>query len=226
MNPTLLIVMAHSGSEAACLRHLPYWKSVSTDIVFFSPLNSVVQMGGYMVWAWGSAGHHSIEANQRYLAVLVGALASRYDHFIITEYDGPVLGPLLDWPADDQLAGNVFRDTREDRGFVGTTFIHPPFFMSRKVMERIVQQLRGTGDQEQYFYDRWLGLATERMGLLLMNLLETGEGYSQNTISEAHFLDAASAVSKGAVAVHGCKTAKCFEVLESARKEYLHGKEE
>lgn len=217
MSDTLVIVMAHAGTEEACKRHLPYWQKEGT-VMFYSPLDSVVNLGPEAVAMFGHKGHHSEWANKRFLEMLKIALRLDYERIVIQEYDSVSLVPSPGFP-ESGIAGNVFRDTRPTRGFVGTTFIHPPLMMGMDTLISVIGVLQNQTDQEQFMWDRWLGLAVERAGIESHDLQALGRGFSKNTIEGSDLILAQGAAARGAVCFHGVKSGMTFCAIERAVRE-------
>lgn len=208
----LAVIMAHHGTEEICRRHLPYWKKDASDLVFFSPANSVVDLPDQEIWAWGRASHHDTEANRRFIHVLEMAARTNFEYISVHEYDSLSLGAIpLRY---GRLCGNVFKIGEVDPRFKGKFFIHPPLTMDRSTLIRVVDALHEVGaEAECGFWDRLLGYACERHGIEPFSFRAHGLGYAQNTIEPCHFAEAKAAVANGAVMVHGIKTREAFNAV-------------
>lgn len=210
--------MCHREAQDIFDRHLYEWEKHGHDIVCFCPSDSVVQTG-HRIWAFGSRSHHNAEANRRFKELIYMMSVTHYERFVIFEGDSFCLSPVLpffrvDAFNDALLCGNVFRDDRPDRGFMGTTFIHPPLILTKTALSVLVPALKALADEcERGFWDRMLGLACEERGIPTLDFLRHGLGFSRNTIEAADIASAVTAVRKGAVMVHGVKDAEVHRRL-------------
>jgi hypothetical protein len=206
--------MAHNGTGETCTRHLPWWKKQG-DVVFFSPSDSVMRLGGYSTWSYGRRGHHTKDALDRFLMMLKMSAQTSHQHFVIHEYDSVAFEQLASVP-DTHLAGIRFTDGRPNSKFVGHQFIHPPLQFSRSVLLRLIETFESLTETEQFMWDRWLGLACERSKIPIFDMLAFG--FSSNTITAAELPSAAGAIACGARWFHGIKSAKIFDAIVAEGK--------
>lgn len=233
---SLVVVMVHKEAQEVYDRHLRFWEANSPDIVCFCPEDSIVNPHGHRIWAYGQRGHHNVWGNRRFKECINMAWNTTYQRVCVFEYDAicvqqniPVffewdlrqvtdgLGVGLASRKDfshPYLAANVFRDNRPDRGFIGTTFTHPPLIFSRQGLDVIRPLLNALPDDaESFFWDRTLGLALENGGIEPFDLMKAGLGYAQNTIEVQHYASAHEAACKGAIFWHGVKSEGALEVI-------------
>lgn len=209
---SLVIIMAHREAEATCRRHLPLWQSHNCDMIFYCPLNSIVNVG-YPVLAHGLASHHDTMANERFLKLLCLLEKTIYNQFIIYEYDAMSLrSDLSSFRKPDVLYGNVFRDNRPEREFIGTTFVHPPLIFGRTALRRMLD-VQISPSLEHGFWDRLLGLMIERAEIQTFDFLAAGHGFARNTIEPPEYATARNAARAGAYLFHGVKTEECLNHL-------------
>lgn len=207
---TLIVIMAHRDIQPTFDRHLYEWEKHGHDIVVYCPKDSIVDTH-HRIWAFGPRGHHGADANKRFKELIYMLALTTYERFMICEYDSYCLSPVLpffrvDAFHDALLCGNVFRDDRPDRGFIGTTFIHPPLILTKSALSILVPALKALADEcERGFWDRMLGLACEERGIPTLDFLRHGLGFSRNTIEAADIASMVAAVRKGAVMIHGVK---------------------
>lgn len=215
--------MTHAEAQPVFERHWPEWtKHPGTDILVFHPASGAIATPpapGCAVYdvGFGDACHHGPESIRRFrwLLRLLGD-QTQYHGFTIHEYDSLSLrtepGPFI----DGQLTGLVYRDDRPDRGFVGTTYIHPPLSMTRATLWQIITAMESVPDDaERGFWDRWLGLVCER-GMIGLNNGLAGFGFSRNTIEAGDIAAAVEAVRAGAYLLHGVKTEECYRAVKTA----------
>jgi hypothetical protein len=212
MPHTLIIVMAHREAEPVCRRHLPYWKAHQHDLIFFCPNDSMLNLG-FPCWGYGHASHHDTMANQRFLGLLGLLRNTIYKQFVIYEYDALSTKPDISRFCDvDLLYGNIFRDDRPHRGFIGTTFIHPPLIFGRKVLTRLLHKPPDPSC-EQGFWDRMLGLMVERQKINTFNFLDHNLGFARNTIEPHDLSDAHKAAKAGCQFFHGVKSEAALKAI-------------
>lgn len=213
MNP-LVVTMAHRGTEQHCRTHLPFWQAQG-EVVFFSPADLKVRLKEHQVWSHGHYGHHSPQANQRFLAMLKLCAETKASQFVIHEYDSICFSPIVGIP-DDHIAGIAYTDCTPNRPFAGSHFIHPPLFLSRPVLLRVIEILSGIREQERFMWDRWLGLCCECGGIPIYDLRARGLGYSRNTIELRDLPAAIEATKNGTACFHGIKSQQVFDALRQA----------
>lgn len=233
MTDTLLVVMVHAEAQETFDRHLPLWEAHGCDIIVFCPFDAIVSTR-LPVWAVGKRSHHGAEANRRFKELLRMLERTTYDRFLICEYDAFCLSPKIpvffQWSDQHSMptknfsrpyvCGNVFRDDRPDRGFEGTTFIHPPLLFTHYGLQDINVQLKHLPDRcEGGFWDRMLGLACEEAGIEPLDFMKHGLGYAQNTIEQHQFGSAFEAAANGALFLHGCKSPEALAVIEAGHGE-------
>jgi hypothetical protein len=205
--------MAHGGADDVTNRHLKYWQR-DGDVVFLSPVNDPVGVSDGIQWCVGVAGHAIEDANGRVLAAINGFLKSGYDRLAFYEYDSFSLRPIPWHLFPEALCCPAFSDTRAERGFVGTRFTHPPLFMSRRIASHLAFAMQELGTNcENFFWDRYVGLATERHQIPVFNLLDNGMAYARNPIEGEHIAAAAKCIEDGGFCVHGIKTEAALKAL-------------
>lgn len=148
-----------------------------------------------------------------------------YQRFAIFEYDALCLSKGIptffmrngdgskdfDYPI---IAGNVFRDTRPDSGFRGTTFIHPPILANRLGLNMLRAQLQMLSDDtEAGYWDRMVGLACENAGLTPLDFQTAGLGFARNTIENGDIQQAHEAAKNGAIFWHGVKSDRVLRMI-------------
>lgn len=218
---TLLCVMAHREAQATFDRHLGLWRAHGYPILVMCPTDSPVQTGIQTVLV-GKRGHHSDGANARFRTFLKTLLdLEQYDSFFIHEYDSVCLCPKVPEVVlrNRYLWCNRFKNDFADPKFIGTQFLHPPFFMTREVIHAVLKTVGREAIEdhaEHNFYDRWLGLVADKACGTFLPQGYDRLGYSQNTILPAHMDEAKQAVREGARFIHGVKTETVLEGLLGA----------
>ncbi len=217
---TLGIVMAHHGTEETCERHMPVWMQNCDRLTFFSPMDAVMELPGVEhLIPFGTRSHHGEMANKRFRYVIQTAAkmmqGENYDRLVVHEYDSLCVGPLPD-TGKRSIAGNVFYD--ETRGqFLGSCFIHPPLIIWRDIVQRLADLMEMENmNGESGYWDRLLGLMTEKYHISKINFRDMGLGYSQNTVQQHHHIEIRTAKIHGARIFHGIKTEDAFKVCIAA----------
>jgi hypothetical protein len=212
----LTIIMAHKEVQETFDRHLPVWTKLNPELVVFCPLDSILDTRGHELWAFGRKSHHDAEANRRFKHLIVRTSRMIYNATMILEYDALA----FEYPEilRESIGCNVFRDDRPERGFIGTTFAHPPLYMGYHANNMLCRELEKLpNDCEQGFWDRMLGLAIENGNIPTHNFLMHGQGFSRNTIEPHDIPACVEAVRNGATMIHGVKTEACFNAIMEAR---------
>jgi hypothetical protein len=217
MRTILNVVMAHREAQAAVNRHKKYWHACG-DVVYVTPLNSPLPDSSLPFVEFNMAQHAGFEANSRVISALRWAINQPYGFIAFHEYDSFMLEPPSSLPFPGEIWAPAFRDTREERGFVGTTFTHPPLFMGRATCIELVSALdRVTPHAERGFWDRMVGLAIEQTpSIKLVNMWEGGRCFAKNPIEGSTVEEACAAVRHGARWIHGIKTPEALVAIESA----------
>lgn len=229
--------MSHREAFDTWERHRPYYESHGHDIIVYSPVDSVCPPSGHLGILYGNRGHHSPEANRRFKRLISFLATTVYDRFVVHEYDSLCLTPTVprffEWdhsgqtigggPAKDWdrpfLCANVFRDNRPDRGFVGTTFCHPPLIFTRVGLHIINTHLQQLADDcESGFWDRMLGLACENAGIEPMDFMKHGLGFARNTVEVSDLADAHDAAAAGAIMFHGIKSELALRAIKDGHE--------
>lgn len=213
---TLITIMAHAGAQDVFERHFPYWQEhvkEGAELLFIFPEGQAIRGIGHAYLEIGRAQHDGTQAILRFRSILEHISQLTYDQFTFLEYDSFILGTL---PINHhEFCGNLFFDSNPE--WAGRSFIHPPFMVDNHALRRIVTEIKRMPlDIERGMWDRMLGLATERADILRKSWIQSGYGYSQNTIHEAHFPDLHRAILKGGHAIHGVKDEACLKVIQNA----------
>lgn len=206
--------MAHRAAQATFDRHLPNWEQYQCPIIIVSPRDDLIETK-YPIWAIGRKNHHGPESIARFREMLFRMYTENYARTMFFEYDAIGLSPTLP-KSETAICGNVFRDDRPDRGFLGTTYIHPPILFPWDPLDRLIKVLPKYGDNlEHSFWDRWLGLICEVEDIPLMNLMPH-YGHAANTIEAPMLPDAVAAAARGVSLFHGVKTPEVLNALTKA----------
>lgn len=214
---TLVSIYCHNkpGAVEAFERHFQYWQELGHDILLFSPSDAAVSVAGISGITTGKAQHHGVQSIKNFRGVLEHMAGLGYDRHAFFEYDSICLGPLPEFKGD--LAAIIYHDSNP--GFTGKMFCHPPILFTASGLNRLVEEFKQMPfDAEQGFWDRWIGLAIERAGLVYTDLLTDGRGWSRNTIYEVHHKDLFNAILRGVKVIHGIKDQQTLEVIQRAWK--------
>lgn len=212
---TLISIMAHGGAQAVFDRHLPIWKEhvkEGAELMVWSPMNDQVLASGIPQQAIVKAQHNGPDSIDRIRYILEFMAGTGHDRYGFFEYDSFCLGPIPMFKTD--IAGNLFIDETPSEQFKGGMFFHPPIFLTNSGMQRLAAETKQMPSTlEGSFWDRYLGLAVKRAGLTYTSFLETGQGFSQNTVEPVQYPDLRKAILHGARCLHGIKTPDCLKVV-------------
>jgi len=220
---TLVAILAHAGYESLLRRHWPYYQNSGCDILGVGrvdkPFNwpnppSVNQFVGEI-----RLGNDGYADGDNHLMRLIGllewfvdepGLQDRYHDICIIEADSVFLGKLPPHPGGLCTTIGGFGDGRD---FAPCAFFHTPWWVDRLTALHILDvgsKMLKMRLFERGFVDRWLGLMVELYGIRRT----PAPAFSVNTLDNPDFIAAArEAVKKGAVYVHGVKTARQLELL-------------
>lgn len=215
--------MAHKEAQDTFNRHFPLWYELGHDMLIACPEREAVALTELRRPAVqitclqvGKKEHTGIHSIVRFKTILEQMNGQGYDRYGFFEYDALCLGALPTGMGD--IAGNVFRDNSPNRGFVGTSFVHPPLIFTAHGLNKIVGEMQGMAlSDEKSTWDRWFGLCTERLGMPVYDLLQNGLGYSMNTITPDKHEELFKVIREGCLLVHGVKTPECLDVILQAK---------
>lgn len=216
MTPTLLVaVHAHAGVEETVKRHLPYWTRHGHEVVFFSPKDKPLGVEGVTSINLGNEAHSGPVSIVRFKTIWTELLKWNVDGYAIFEYDSICLSKEIPY-SPRQFMGNVVHD-----GLAGThgyQFVSPfyylaPWIMPKPILAQIVESIRTLPNNvEGGFYDRYLGFALARAEIPHAGLGQLG--FSLSTIKEPDLPAMNEAIQKGAVLIHGIKTAGVLDCAQ------------
>lgn len=214
---TVLIVMAHRGVQATVDRHKKYWERWG-DVIYLCGQDDCLRGEYGMQWAYGPAEHYGFASNRKVTMALRQAVDMAPTNIIFLEYDAIILGEDNKWLYEiphDAIWCPRFGDTRPNRGFVGTQFLHPPLVMRTKMASKLVRAMEEIGPAvEQGFHDRFTGYACEQFGIPVQDMWAQGLTFARNPI-EGHYVDeACEAVKRGAIFLHGVKDEHTLRRIE------------
>lgn len=210
--------MAHKDAQDTFNRHFQFWQKLGDDIMVVYPSDAKVDLperGRCIPLEVGKASHTGIQSIVRFRTVLEQMNGAGYDRCAFFEYDAICLGGLPEQRAP--IMAPVFRDNGPNRGFIGTMFCHPPLIFSRHGLAVLCEEIKQMPmTAEGSVWDRWFGLAVERTGLPVFDLLEAGLAFAENTIHPARYADLAKAVRNGCHVFHGIKSPETLQVVLNA----------
>jgi hypothetical protein len=216
----LVVVMAHSDARGAVERHKKYWEACGR-VVYLVPTDAELPSIEAEQWRARPRAHVGPDAILRVVDGLERASKEPHPYILFCEYDAVVLDPPKFRPINGEVMAPAFGDTREERGFEGTLYCHPPLFLNRKTAAVLVDELKKYGPGvERGFWDRAVGLAIERSQgrLRCTDLWARGACFACNPIDERNLETACEAVRTGATFIHGVKTEFTLNALEASLK--------
>ena len=212
MNAQILI-MSHSDLRAHQTfdRHLPWWRMFGWPMTAVGPATSPPYTGLKVV-RFGKASHHDAESIRRFRYFLRYAETLPCEWILLFEYDSLCLSGEVPscFHSPGVLVGNWFRNI--DRRYVGSQFLHPPLWMHKDTLRRVLEVAKAVPDNAECgVWDRWLGYVCD---IGKIDVQGWGHyGFSRNTIHEGDLDSARRAVRGGATMIHGVKDSKTLEVL-------------
>lgn len=213
---TLIAIMAHKDIKDTLERHLPFWYRYNYDIRVFSPADNAIHGDaiargmGVECQVVGSRGHNGQSAMARFIYLLSFLATDEvYGRIILAEYDSLITQLIWPDPDEDEVAAMFFH--KGDSNFTAEFYPHPPLFMRRETLLRIVQNGLMAPEAEGGMWDRWFGRAMELSGVKPKNMID--QGFSRNTVHPAHYPDLTKAVAKGAWLFHGIKDAAALDII-------------
>jgi hypothetical protein len=201
-------------------------------VVILSPDDAKVEISGVESRFGGKrayTGQDSLDRQREHLKIL---LSYPENHFLIHDSDSVCLSPEIPQYlyAEDALWSNLVVDNIPGRehgyylnGFPRLAF-QPPYFVSRKVLERLVASVEGgnlTANPTLPFIDHYMVQLAVHSGVPWKNFRDGITG----PISSDHssFVAAWNAVQRGAVMIHSVKSPDFWRPLMRARELYLTG---
>lgn len=218
MIKTTILVMAHGAVLPTIERHEKYWTRWG-DVTYLTAFNDGIPGNRGLQFSYGPPEHHGFESNRRVLYGLKQATQGMPTNIILMEYDCLILGNDKSWLKQvpkDAIWCPAFNDTRVTRGFVGTTFCHPPVVMNTKMACHLVHALEEIGPGVEFgFWDRYVGYACEQYQIPIQNMWTSGECFARNPIEGEYVDQACEAVKLGARFIHGVKDEATLRRIES-----------
>ena len=203
--------MAHSDVQATFNRHLPHWKAMGQNLLVVHPSGKTIEAPGIPTMTIGKAQHAGIDAINRFKYMFGFFASAPYDQYLFYEYDAISLAPSIPELPDNTLAGNFFCNT--EKTFTSSAYPHPPLMFNRGTAEKIYKAMMSIpNNAESGMWDRFIGRAIDDAGVQRMGFLESGLGYSANTIVPAFYPHMINSIKAGAIHLHGIKTKECYDL--------------
>lgn len=220
MSKTLLVILAHSGASEALSRHWKFWELAGCEILGVDRTDTRTQwphkVGTHNFFDQISVGMESYASGENHLRRFIDVIEycqiahREHESYCVIEYDALTFGKLPKGPINyfrSHLAGN------RSPGFHGLGFYHCPWWVSARTAELMIDYGRRMLRAELYeqgFLDRWLGLMLDLYDIPV----EAAAAYSHNTLDTPEKIEGArEAIRRGAIFVHGVKTASQLEAL-------------
>lgn len=218
----LLCIHTYPGANQALDRHWPQFKSAGADhiVVITTELGGCILPDGVEFKAIGPDSYINGPILPKRLAdTLRFCLDSKYDQYVIAEYDTIILKPLK---PDGLMLHNTGGQLP---GAAAPRFHHNPWIFDRESAISIAIEIDRDAKDGIYAQGRHecspdvaLGLAVSRAGLS-QSYKPINNMYTRNSLSEGGALEeAVKAVRNGCTIVHGCKTKEQYEALMEAAK--------
>lgn len=210
---TLVAIYTHKDAEAVTKRHLQFWKDLGHTLLMVSPANASLLIPGIQGLTVGKSQHHGEESIKNFRIILEQLNGQGYDRYAFFEYDSIPLGPLPE--VTGAMGGIVFND--DGSAFSGSIYVHPPLIFTARGLETLVNEMKQMPlAAEHGFWDRFLGLAIQRTGIVCQDFHQKGIGYSTNTIHPEQHKELFKAVVDGCQLIHGVKDKETLDVIVRA----------
>lgn len=222
---TMGIVLAHGKALPAVQRHLPVWKDNASTLVFFTPVDDVLDLSGCPQYSIGKSDAYSAHTNQRCREALRFASYAKIEYVLLMEWDSLIFGPIpLDcYPYSWDATCPRFTDHPGGK-FKGSQFLHFPILLSIDAVRRLVKIMDAIPlEAEGGLTDRYVGYAAELAGLKISSVLDTPLCYTWNHITDAMIPQAVEACRKGARWHHGIKDHAVFEAMQKGTTQAYGG---
>jgi len=224
------IVMAHVSVRDTVLRHIPYWLKTCGHLLIVTPLEHKLHIKHPEIELFQSVNNvssYSKETNMRVYECLKLARDSyqNYPYVMLFEYDSLCWGPIPDRaiPLDGWISATKFMNEPVSpvpgKKFLANYYLHYPQIYTRESLEKITDSMERLTpwDAEYGYTDRYIGMASERAGIPVFNLLEAGLSYSWENISCARYpsrvQECIAAIKGGAFASHGIKDLETLKTI-------------
>lgn len=203
-------IFTFGGGREITQRHLPIWKAFTDDLLLVFPYDDPCVLPDVDMIAHEVSNKYGMPCLRRQLFGMKESLRYKADFYVFIEYDGF----LLRRPEPrDCVQANAFPHSTESSKYAAAFCPHFPWVFSAAVLEKFVL----TANFEPFergFVDRWLAAQMERMGIPFHGFLDSGEGYSRNTIQYAEEKEAVlRCVESGGYAIHGVKTSELLKSI-------------
>ena len=206
-------VFARKEEEGVLRRNIALYAHLFDEVVILCPNDSPVDLDGFRSELVGMSGHSGEESIKRGMEGFRIGARSGYDLIAFTEYDGVFLRKPR-W--FDGIQSNIHADANVERWGVDF-YCHAPVIFSREWLKKFVAGMK-LDNRGEWYGDRWLANQVKDLEVPLLNLRDTGEGYSQNTIDERYEEDFNKAVAAGAYCLHGIKSPHILDICYQALK--------
>lgn len=235
MNPsTRVAVCCYAGDHPQVSAALELYLHHECPVVIMSPVDAKVEtIGDGIESRFGGkrayVGQDSLDRQREHMKAL---LEYPENFFLIHDSDSVCLSPQIPeyLYAEDVLWSNLVVDNipgREHGYYVGgfpRLAFQPPYFVSRKVLERLVASVAGgnlVANPTLPFIDHYMVQLAVHAGVPWKNFRDGITG----PISSDHnsFVAAWNAVQRGAVMIHSVKAPEFWRPLMQARQHYLSG---
>lgn len=196
----ICFVKGRREDEKILRRNLPLYRDFFEEVVILCPYGKQPHVWGITAHECGGDAHSGEITANRVMNGMIYAAGKDYDQYVFLEYDAVLL---KEPPAFEGMQCNKFWDGNEKRWGVDY-YLHYPWIFSKGAMIKLKEVLSVEPVCEGYA-DRWIAPQIKKAGIEVRNLLDSGDGYSYNTIEKQHEGSFAMALEKGVWAIHGVK---------------------
>lgn len=233
MNPnTRVTVHGYSGDQDQVIGALPLYLHHECPLTIFSPEDAKIEIPGVDCRFAGKRAYTGQDSLDRQWLQMKMLLEYPEDHFLIHDSDSVCLSPEIPkyLYAEDMLWSNLVIDNMRGRehGFYMNGFprlaFQPPYFMSRKVLERLLAPLTDKNldmNPTLPFIDHYMVQLAVNAGVPWKNFRDGFTGPISG--SRQTFEQAWRAAQHGIVMIHSVKGPQFWQPLMQARELGLAG---
>lgn len=225
---TLVTIHGYAGDQHQIRNALPLYEHHNCSIVIFSPEDSPIKkIGPHICRFVGKRAYIGLDSLKRQELQLRAMLEYPFDFFLANDSDSVCLSPVLPsylYAEPEVLWSNEVSDMMHVRppGYTWPRLaFQPPYFMSRRVIERLLRVIdRVYTDAQTPFID-WAMMAWAIASGCPHNNYRDGASYPTTNSPEGFDVMRRVVRSQGKIFLHSIKEKRVLDALINDRHSYL-----
>ena len=198
------IILVHGKAQTVLERNITTFHNWCDDYEFICPADDPIT-GYNNVFLRGKSQHNGLDTVERMRYAC--ERASMHENAVVLEYDTLLFKKPPTAKGNELHTCGPFPDS--NTRFKSNWWSHSPWLTTRENFYELSQC--PLIELEEFFPDRWMAAACDRLGIVPVGL---SNWFSRNSIDTPEIEKAAiDAKKKQAVAIHGVKTEKIFNLL-------------